>query len=146
MTTGIPFKPNKTEMDAAIIYCRGNIQKLAKKYSVNPDTIYQYLYKNPETKAHLEYCRGYNVESMLDYAESIHLMNMMSYEKNATLAQRAAEKVIDGLGHHRGWHNIHSETSIPLNQEELDKDHVIMMQANRLSELEAKLANQPQAE
>ena len=97
------FNPDKSDMLNVAINCHGKISDIAREFKVTRETIYQYINRDPVGKSIIQLVRGYNSDFDLDLAENVIRMNMLNYEDNRGLAQRAAEKVLDKKGHSRGW-------------------------------------------
>ncbi len=118
------FSPDISDMLKIAIKHNGCISNIAREMNVNRDTIYEYLKRNPEGKKIIDKVRGYNTEIELDTAEEVIRYNLSNYKKNAGLAQRAAEKVIDKKGHLRSW-GVEQTEKVSANQTDLDKDDMI---------------------
>ena len=106
------FNPDTPDILAVATKYHGNIAQIAKHYGVARETVYQFLKRNPKGKEIIETVREYTTHTLLDCAESVILYNLNRVEHNPGLAQRAAEKVIDGKGHHRGWYPKDKDISI----------------------------------
>lgn len=132
------FDPEKSEMLAVAIKHNGNVQAIARHFNIGNDTIYQYFKRDPEGKKIIDDVRGLNTETDLDLAEHIFRYNMSNFKNNPGLAQRAAEKVIDGKGHLRNW-NEQILDKQPPNQSNLDMTMINARQQNRISKLEKEL-------
>jgi hypothetical protein len=142
MVMGKLFSPDISDVIAVISKKKGVITNVAKHYEVHPETIYDYCYRNPEAFKALESVRAYKKHDFIDLAEHVTFYNMTRYEDNPGLAQRAADKVLDKLGHLRGWKEDESgnKDSSP-KQNEIDLKHENMLQADKIFKLEALLAN-----
>lgn len=140
------FDPSKSNMKEICCECFGNVSSIARKMNVNRCTIYEYLHRDPVGRQILEYSRNFSWETHLDCADSVTLRNMLNFDSNPSLAQTAANKVIDKIGHRRYWGGEKLS-------EEGTQDTNFHYQ-NRIMELEAQLAkernrdhnNKPEAE
>lgn len=132
------FTPDISDMLDVSIQKNGNIVKIAKHFNVHRDTIYEYFKRDPDGKKIVEKVRGVNTETDLDIAEQVNRNNMLNFEKNPKLAQRAAETVIKGKGHLRGWGQIIEERQPPY-QNIIDISHENMMLKDQLEKLKAQI-------
>ncbi|HSN10061.1 MAG TPA: helix-turn-helix domain-containing protein [Hanamia sp.] len=136
------FNPDSQEWLNQVFRLHGNITQLAKKYDVSRETVYQYLNRNPDNKELLYNIRSFNTEFDLDIAEHVNRFNMLNFEKNPGLAQRAAEKVIDKKGHLRGWKETTNDSTPPLD-DKVDRENQDMEEKallrKQLAEIQAKL-------
>lgn len=121
------FDPDKSDILIQSIKTNGNITALSSHYNVSRETIYEYFKRDPHGKSIVHTVRGYNTELDLDIAENVFRYNMNNIKSNAGLAQRAAEKVIEGKGYSRGWGVQSTQEAVPL-QNELNKDDIITRQ------------------
>jgi hypothetical protein len=138
------FDPDNADMLAVAMSLKGNIVQIAKYFGVSSETIYQYMYRSEQGRLIIETVRDYKAHSYMDLAEHVVFYNMANYKTNPGLAQRSAEKVIDKLGHLRGWKEDEAVSSIPKNQPELDKDHQIMLLKAELQNYHEIYANESQ--
>ena len=121
MATGLPFTPDIDDVIKAIIAKKGVVTNVAKHFEVHKETIYDYCYRHPEALEALEKVRKYNKFDYLDMAEHVTMYNMINYETNPGLAQRASEKVLDKLGHLRGWHENKSDDASANSKQDSDR-------------------------
>lgn len=103
--TTLYFDPDISDIERICIKYHGNISAMANYYNVNRDTIYEYMNRRPEGKVIIDKVRRMNNENFLDMAEHVIRYNLTNYQNDSSLAQRAAEKVIDKKGRLRGWHD-----------------------------------------
>lgn len=143
-TGGIAFKPDISDVIAVIYELKGNMTQISKKFDVRKETMYNVLYANPEALKALEDVRTYKKHDFIDLAEHVTFYNMTRYEESPGLAQRAADKVLDKIGHLRGWKEDESgNKDLSPKQNEIDLKHENMLQADKIAKLEALLANKP---
>ena len=119
---GMPFRPDISDFMTKAMACHGNIQQLATLYEINKSTMHHLVSKVAEYREIIVTVREYNTDSDLDLAEHVFRYNMMNLKNNAGLAQRAAEKVVDGKGRKRGW-NADETSYIPPNDSKLGNEH-----------------------
>ena len=97
------FDPLKSEFLAVAIKYNGNIKEIANHYNIALSTAYDYINRSEDGREVIAQVRGINTETDLDLAEKVYRYNMANIKERPALAQRAAEKVIEGKGHLRGW-------------------------------------------
>jgi hypothetical protein len=102
MRPGVKFNPKKSELLEVITKKHGYITVVAKEFDIHHQTLYDYMERNPDVKAHLEKVRNNKYENMMDSAEST-IQSYCNNEKYPSLRMRAAEFVIRGRGYKRGW-------------------------------------------
>jgi hypothetical protein len=136
------FSPDYSDMTAAAIKFNGNITALAEHFKVSRETMHQYMKRDPKGKEIIDQVRCYNNETMLDCAEHVIRYNLMNYKNNAGLAQRASEKVIDRLGHLRGWSSDKNEDEIHATlssiKEKLENGEITQHKTNSEQAVETK--------
>lgn len=97
------FNPEKSEFLAIAVKYNGNIKDIASHYNIHHSTAYEYINRDKAAMDIIFQVRGMNTESDLDLAEKVYRYNMANIKERPALAQRAAEKVIEGKGYLRGW-------------------------------------------
>ncbi len=97
------FSPDINDIKDVAVKLRGNIRSISKHFNVSRQTIYQYLHRTPDGMDVLKLSRSHTHEDFIDVAEFVTMYNMNNYKENPSLAQAAANKVIDKKGHSRGW-------------------------------------------
>ena len=143
-TGGIAFKPDISDVIAVIYELKGNMTQISKKFDVRKETMYNVLYANPEALKALEDVRTYKKHDFIDLAEHVTFYNMTRYENNPGLAQRAADKVLDKLGHLRGWKEDESgNKDLSPKQNEIDLKHELMLLKDENRKLKELNADKP---
>lgn len=132
------FNPDKKELLSVAIKHSGNLTLIAKHFGVSRETVYQYTRRDPDGKKILSEVRGFSSEHFLDLSEHVLQFNLLNYQNNPGLAQRAAEKVLDKKGHLRGWGEVIEDKQSPY-QNTIDISHENMMLKDQLEKLKAQL-------
>lgn len=143
MPEGIIFNPDKLDIKNVIIENSGNITAISRHYGINRYTIYLYYERHPEVKEWIDEARKKSSDFFLDHAENVFMFNLKNYESEPSIAQRAAEKVLEWRGKSRGWNCI-EDMQIPPRQNEIKEfdDYALMMAENiALKEKIAKYEN-----
>lgn len=136
-----PYK-NDTDFEEVVVKYHGNITLVAKHYNVFRSTVYDYFKRDPNAKKIVDKVRGFSDQYQIDWAEKVIMDNMLNWQNNPALAQRAAEKVIDKKGHLRGWKEVESDHKPP-HDDQIDNENEEMSEKallrKQLAELQAKI-------
>lgn len=112
--------------------------EIASYFGLNPET----LYNRTKTDKGM----GFHDYSASKKAKGESILRAHQYAKAIGLTEKGDNTLLIWLGKTRlGQREMDYAPAVAPNQTDLDKDHLIMTQANRIAELEAN-ANQPKTE
>lgn len=103
MQNGRRFEPDSSDFKQVCIENNCNINSIAEYYGINRDTVYQLFYRQPEYRQLLEECRNASNLYFAQKAQKVFWSNMDLVDEFPAVAQRAAEKVLEKVGHLVGW-------------------------------------------
>ena len=145
------FNPDINDIEEVSTRYHGNIAAIAGYYGVSRECIYQYMHRTPAGKAIIDKTRKINNETFMDLAEYVVRYNLTNYKNDSSLAQRAAEKVIDKKGRSRGWDDgvqaeTQSDESVTDIQNKLMETQALLSKYIERHGIINDISNQPQTE